>query len=315
MTSRAAITRVEGAVLAAGGTFHARGTDVYRSVGVCHEGQRSEALVIFYDLQRGHVNVYCHAGCDRDTILGRIGLREADLYDEPLGGELTLTWPPRIASPPRRQDPLLFDPAPHLWHPPADAWMPCGHAKVAEYVYADEFDRVVFGVARCELKGNGCEGFRQWRPIGRKPYRKWSLTGPDDAGVLRTVRVVPFHLPALRTAIAAGRTVYLPEGEKDVLALESAGQAATCNHEGAMKWTAEHHAAHLRGANVVIVADCDPAGRRHAELVVSTLLPLAATVSVVVAAQGKDAHDHLSAGLTCEQFELIWQPKVSREDA
>lgn len=317
MTYAASVTQVEQAVLAAGGTFHPRGTNTWRSVGVCHGGSRSESLVFFYDVQHGRINMFCHAGCDRGLILDRLGLSNGDRYDEPRDRERELVWPPRLAVPaPRKPEPVIFDAAPRQWRPPADSWMPCQHRKVAEYLYTDESGRVLYGVARCERKGDGCEGFRQWRPVPERPFRRWRLVEKNPAGdVIGRVLAVPFHLPALLAAIAQNVTVFTAEGEKDVLALEGAGRVATCNHEGAGKWTVQSHAVHLRGARVVVVADRDKPGREHAEHVVDTLMPLARSIRVVQAAHGKDAADHLAAGGTTTTFVSVWTPKADPEDA
>ena len=58
--------------------------------------------------------------------------------------------------------------------------------------------------------------------------------------------------------------VYVAEGEKDVHALEAAGGVATCNPGGAGKWRPEY-GEYLAGIrHVVIVADRDQPGRKHA---------------------------------------------------
>lgn len=316
MNQGASILVAEQAVLAAGGTFRQRGRDTYRSIGICHGGSRSESLVFFYDAERGRINMFCHAGCDRDRILEALGMSNSDRYDEPRRREDELVWPPRLKrpAPPPKPEPVIFDPAPHRWRPPADNWMPCGHRKADEYLYTDESDRVVYAVARCDRKGDGCEGFRQWRPVPDRPFRRWRLVEKSPVGdVIGKVRAVPFHLPALLAGVARDSFVAVVEGEKDVLTLEAAGQVATCNHEGAGKWTAQAHAVHLRGARVVVVADRDKAGREHAEHVVDTLMPIARSIHVVQAAHGKDATDHFSAGGTISTFVSVWTPKPDTE--
>jgi hypothetical protein len=315
MTPRASIDRAESAALAAGGTFHQRGTNIFRSIGICHGGTRSESLVFLYDPERGRINVHCHAGCDFDAVLDTLRMTRADRYDEPRRRDAEPVWPPRLPRPrPPVPEPVQFDPAPLGWTPPRDPWMPCGHRKTDEYPYTDESDRLLYAVARCELKGDGCEGFRQWRPVPRAPHRRWSLTDKDAHGnVIACVRAVPFRLPALLAGIAAGRPIYITEGEKDTLALEAAGQVATCNHEGAGKWTAQHHAVHLQDADVIVIADQDWAGRRHVEHVVDTLTTLARSITVAVAKTGKDAFDHLAAGYPVSEFVTIWEPLAPEE--
>jgi 5S rRNA maturation endonuclease (ribonuclease M5) len=219
----------------------------------------------------------CHAMCSLDAILAAADLTEADLFNQPLP-----------QSERRGSD---------------DQWMPCtreGHHRVAEYLYTDEHGTVEYGVCRCDRK---C--FRQWRvDPTTKSGRRWKLT--DESGQL-LVQPRPYRLPAILVAIAAEAVIWICEGEKDVEALVARGFEATCNSGGAGKWSPEH-ARHLRGADVTIVADRDPAGRKHAELVVETLRGLAHSVYVVQARHGKDAFDHFAGGGTSADFLPVWAP-------
>jgi RecA-family ATPase/5S rRNA maturation endonuclease (ribonuclease M5) len=94
--------------------------------------------------------------------------------------------------------------------------------------------------------------------------------------------------------IAQAETVYVPEGEKDVDAIESVGGAAVCSAGGACNahkadWTP------LRDKHVVIIADNDEPGQKHAQQV-SELLTGIATSEIVKSAVGKDVSDHIAAG-------------------
>lgn len=178
-------------------------------------------------------------------------------------------------------------------------WMPGGYSASDVYEYADEKGATVFGVSRAaDLDDQGRKVFSQWRPDeGSATGRRWSLK--DDSG--KRVRTVPFQLPRVLAAVAAGEVVYVAEGEKDVLSLERAGATATCNSGGAGKW-AKAHAKFLQDASVVIVADKDAPGYSHARTVLTTLEGVAASVRVVCAAEGKDATDHLDAGHGLNDF-------------
>ena len=110
-----------------------------------------------------------------------------------------------------------------------------------------------------------------------------------------------FRLPRVIAAIKAGEPIYVAEGEKDVIALERAGVTATCNSGGAGKWRPEHTEA-LRGAEVVVVADQDDPGRKHADQVAAALNGVARSVRVVEPIEGKDASDHLAAGYGLDEF-------------
>jgi len=145
------------------------------------------------------------------------------------------------------------------------------------------------------------------------PGKKFWQRRPDPAAEsgyswrLDSIRRVPYRLPQLLAAVERGETIYIAEGEKDVLALEAAGAVATCNPGGAGKWKPEY-SDHFRGARVVIIADRDEPGRQHAADVARKLAGIAREVSVVEAASGKDSADHLDAGLGLADFRPVAGP-------
>jgi putative DNA primase/helicase len=167
--------------------------------------------------------------------------------------------------------------------------------EVATYDYTDEDGNLLFQVVRYHPKA-----FRQRRPDGRGGWI-WNLDG---------VRRVLYRLPKVVRANRASETIYVVEGEKDVHALEAAGAVATTNPGGAGKWRSEYSEV-LRGAHVVVVADRDDAGRRHAHEVARSVGSVAASVRVVEPTKGKDASDHLAAGGTLE--ELVPLPEQPSE--
>ncbi|MFK0154612.1 hypothetical protein ACIQVK_21375 [Streptomyces sp. NPDC090493] len=265
------------------GLQHRYSGGALRVQGICHDGDAPGTVAIRRG-NNGGVVIHCHK-CDGNTgFLEAIGWTEADLFDEPL--------------PDRGHD-----------RPTDDLWLPCtqqGHKRVAQYRYCDELGNVVHGVTRCDHK---C--FAQWRPDpGTRSGRRWRLT--DDQGN-RLVRLVPYRLPELLTAKRADRVIWIAEGEKDVHALVDHGLVATCNAQGAGKWTAEH-ARYLADADVTIVADRDAKGREHATSVVDTLHGVARSVYVVQALTGKDAYDHFAAGHKDGDFRQVWAPVPHPED-
>jgi hypothetical protein len=138
-----------------------------------------------------------------------------------------------------------------------DDWTPYGPA-VATYGYVDERGQLLFEVCRTADKQ-----FPQRRPDPTaKSGWRWKL---DDT------RRVLYRLPAVLEAVAAGDAIFIPEGEKDVHALERLGLTATCNPGGAGKWNTGYADA-LAGARlVVVVADDDDDGRAHAAKVARSL--------------------------------------------
>ena len=136
---------------------------------------------------------------------------------------------------------------------------------VDTYDYHDEEGRLVYQVVRFHPKD-----FRQRRPDGNGGW-EWSLGD---------TRRVLYHLEQLKIGIAAGRRVFIVEGEKDVHTLERLGFVATTNAGGAGKWT-DGYTADLVGAHVVILPDNDLPGRTHAETIAQVLQGKAASVKIV----------------------------------
>ncbi|WP_435245864.1 DUF3987 domain-containing protein [Streptomyces sp. NRRL F-5630] len=155
---------------------------------------------------------------------------------------------------------------------------------VAEYPYYDEQGTLLYTVKRLEPGYDGeRKTFRQFRPDG-------------TAGV-KGIRRVPYQLPQVIEAARNGATIFVLEGEKDVATAEGLGVAATCNVGGAGKWH-DDYTRHLVGAaEVVVIADRDEPGRKHAAAVADSVRRAGIPVRVLEPAQGKDFTDHVSAGL------------------
>ena len=178
--------------------------------------------------------------------------------------------------------------APHEFMPSDQAeWTPVG-PPVAIYDYVDEHGQLLFQVVRSAGKQ-----FRQRvpDPSSRSGWR-WKLG---------SVRRVLYRLPEVVAAVAAGETVYVCEGEKDVDSLTRLGVTATCNPGGAGKWRDEYSES-LGGASVVVVADRDEAGYAHARSVAAAVEGIASSVTVAEPAEGKDLTDHLSAGFAVDDL-------------
>lgn len=161
----------------------------------------------------------------------------------------------------------------------------------AVYSYTDEQGVELFQAVRLPGKQ-----FRQ-RTLGADGEWVWKLDG---------VRRVLYRLPEVIAAVAAGRTIYITEGEKDAESIRATGRVATCNPMGAGKWR-EEFASFFAGANVIIVADRDEPGRAHAERVKNSLLPFAQAIFVLQAKRGKDVTDHLELGFDLKELVPIRQ--------
>ncbi|WP_280392811.1 toprim domain-containing protein [Nocardia wallacei] len=268
-----------------------------------HEGDgraHKPSLGVKYLPDRGRTKVQCFAGCPDEQILATLDLQIRDLYDEPLtrapGGHRAPVRA-RAPRPVPRADQAIAAAGLPLVKPSKDLGAQTGPAKtVASYEYTGP-DGVVEGeVVRRHApheRGRGKEFYqRRWDPAA----------GEMKPGGFAPL---PFRLPQLLDAVRDGRSVYVCEGEEDVLAAWRAGIPATCNAAGAGKWRPEH-AQWLRGARrVVIVADRDAPGYRHADKVAETLAGLVGEVRIVQAADGKDLRDHLNAGHEIAELEPV----------
>lgn len=164
---------------------------------------------------------------------------------------------------------------------------------IATYRYIDEQGELLYEVQRTTAKK-----FRQRRPDPAKPS-SWIYK-------LDGVRRVLYRLPAVMQAIREGQTIYLPEGEKDVHTLELDGHVATTSPGGVGKWRPEYTET-LRGAHVVVICDRDVngAGVRHGRNVAFLLQPVAASVTLLQPAAGKDYTDHHTAGLGVDDLQFV----------
>ncbi|QIS02345.1 toprim domain-containing protein [Nocardia brasiliensis] len=131
--------------------------------------------------------------------------------------------------------------------------------------------------------------------------RHWTGTEWEDAGFAP----IPFQLPDIREALDTGREIFVCEGEKDVLRANRAGLIATCNVGGAGSWTPQHVRWLAGAGRVIVVADRDRPGYRHAAKVADSLTGRVGEVRVLQARGGKDLADHLDAGYDLSELDPV----------
>jgi Protein of unknown function (DUF3631)/CHC2 zinc finger len=194
---------------------------------------------------------------------------------------------------------------------------------VNTFEYQDENGAIAFAVDRIQFQkpdgsyackdGKPDKVFRQRRPDPDRPGQ-W-IHNKEGAAV------VPYRLPEVLEAIAAGLPVLVVEGEAKADLLASWNIAATCCAGGANKWKPEH-SEFLRGADVVLLPDNDGVGWEHANVVGSSLSGIAKRIRVVALAHAKpkdDVVDWAAAGGTREQFDAAiesapdWKPLDAEE--
>lgn len=225
-----------------------------------HEGPDSTPSLNVREGDGGYPLIQCRsAGCTAQQVLEAVGVSWGDVFGDD-----------------------------------GERWTPSG-PMIAVYDYVDADGTLLYQVCRTADKK-----FSQRRPDPSKPKGfAWNLN---------QVKRVPFRLPNLLLTVNAGEEVFICDGERDVLALEQAGVTATCCNGGMLKWPAAHSRFFVN-AKVAIVVDQDPLtklvggepklhaeGQRAAKQVYDALRPVAASVRLVRAKEGKDAADHLGGG-------------------
>jgi 5S rRNA maturation endonuclease (ribonuclease M5) len=161
----------------------------------------------------------------------------------------------------------------------------------AEYVYTDADGGKLFKVIRFAGKR-----FRQKRWSGSG--WEWGLDGVDR---------VLYRLPDVLAAKARHDLIFLTEGEKDAEAVCRAGRCGTTMPGGAGSWS-DDYTETLKGTKVIILADDDEPGRKHAEEVFRRLHGKA-VVNVCLPAEGhKDIAAQLAAGGSLTRAELRRHP-------
>lgn len=146
--------------------------------------------------------------------------------------------------------------------------------------------RVVAQYDYVRLDGTVAYSVQRWVP---KSFRCVPKLPPPAERIL-------YQQSAIAWARTQGVPVYLVEGEKDADRLCALSIPATCNVGGAGKWL-DVYSEQLAGVHVIVVADNDGPGRRHARTVGTALRQQALSVKLVVPSRGKDVSELLDAGL------------------
>lgn len=132
------------------------------------------------------------------------------------------------------------------------------------------------------------------RRVHRSPDKRFTQAGNKaDTSLYRADR------------ISGPGPIFVVEGEKDVLAIESAGGQAVSAPMGAAAKPERYDWEPLRGKVVHVVADRDGPGRKRAHAVAEKLDALAGSVRVCEPRVGKDASDHIAAGHALEEFQPL----------
>lgn len=169
--------------------------------------------------------------------------------------------------------------------------------KVATYPYCDENGELLFTVER-------------WEPGKNGRTKDFLRAAPDGTYSTKGIRQVPYRLPEAIAEARAGGTILIVEGEKDVDNLTRLGPVATCNPGGAGKWTDDYTRMLTGVGEVVVIADRDEPGRKHAAQVADSLRRHGIPHRLAEPGNGKDISDHLAAGLTFADLTDFTPPAI-----
>lgn len=239
----------------------------------CRSDDENQSLSI-HERDDGMLLLYCHrgGGCTAPEIVKSVGLEMRDLVpfdqraksfdsDRP---KYEYTKAPRVMQPKRKNSPSL--------------------RLMKEYNYYDANGELLFQKLRY-VDAQGNKTFRQRRPDGSGG---WVYKLDDTPKVL-------YNLPAVAKAIQLGQKVIVVEGEKDADTLIEAGRVATTMPGGAGKWL-DIHTETLAGGDIIVIADNDDAGRKHATEVRDKLVESGCTVRLLRTPEKKDITEYLESG-------------------
>ncbi len=169
--------------------------------------------------------------------------------------------------------------------------------KEATYVYEDADGTPVMQVIRFKDED------------GNKTFRQQRHENGEWVWGTQNIKKPLYKLPEVLKQISEDGVVYVVEGEKDVQTLERLGKVATCNPggaggEGQDKWLSNHTES-LANSKVIIIADNDTAGFAHASHVAAELRKVDSKVKVFKPTKGKDISDHVGAGGSLNDLEVV----------
>lgn len=162
-----------------------------------------------------------------------------------------------------------------------------------DYEYRDHVGRLVRTVHRSPVKS---AGFPQ------------TIVDADTVPLYRLDEVI--------AGVAQGKTIWVPEGEKDVETLRSLGEVATTSPMGAPSWAKADWSPLTHALQVIIAADDDEPGRARSTGLHEHLVALCnGSVKVVLPASGKDITDHVMAGHGLDELRTVATHRPARRVA
>lgn len=253
-------------------------------------GDNNPSLSVTYKKDTGLTTMWCHS-CQAPfaDIVHALGLEATETFDAPL--ERRPAW---TRTPQKRKVAKLSKLPARLTAPEKDNTPAPRHKWVttATYEYANADGELVQKVIRQECK------------VSTHPEKRFTqsfinpFTGKEVTTKPEGFIPALYHQPDIVQAVAAGREIWICEGEKDTDNARATGLDATTNAQGALSFP-EVLVEPFHGAVVNVVADRDTAGYKRAANLHAVLSPVAKSVRLLLPATVEaksDLTDHLEAG-------------------
>lgn len=242
----------------------------------CHDDKQASLTIT---KGRRSALLHCHAGCNFEDIIQKVGLKKQDLYFEerPPGS----SWRAYVEGREHKRIEAVYDYVSSV---------------NGEYTFTKirmQDKRMIYGVL--------CNGRFTYGLMGK--HRK-------------DLKSVYGNLKDLNKAIAENRPIFIPEGEKDVDTLTKRGYTAL-TYGGSGDWQSEF-ATLFKDAEVNILADNDEPGRKVANAILSDLKEIAKSAKVIVPVPDipkADISDFFAAGHSNEDFEKLLQSAVTGNES
>lgn len=238
----------------------------------CHDDKQASLTIT---KGRRSALLHCHAGCNFEDIIQKVGLKKQDLYFEerPPGS----SWRAYVEGREHKRIEAVYNYV---------------SSSNGEYTFTKirmQDKRMIYGVL--------CNGRFTYGLMGK--HRK-------------DLKSVYGNLKDLNKAIAENRPIFIPEGEKDVDTLTKRGYTAL-TYGGSGDWQSEF-ATLFKDAEVNILADNDEPGRKVANAILSDLKEIAKSAKVIVPVPDipkADISDYFAAGHSNEDFERLIHSAVA----
>lgn len=219
---------------------------------------------------------HCHAGCSLESVLDSVGLKKSDLFysDKPQG----ISWQRYVEAREKRRIEAI-------------------------YTYVDCNGTYQFTKIRLE-------GKKMLYGILKNDRFLYGLQGQNR----RELKALYFNPQALKKAIEEGKTIFIPEGEKDVDSLRKRGYVAL-TYGGTSDWQSNFKEI-LRDSDAVILADNDAPGINVSKRIEADLKGVAKSTKVVIPTPDLpkgDISDFFAAGHTKEEFEKMVEESVTKK--